>query len=196
MNRIFAIIFVAALAVSIGCGKQRASEKSATGSESQNAQSTEGGASPGGTGKLNSADQDFVLNVAKGGQAEVELGRVASERATNPSVKQFAEKMVTDHIAANSKLQQVAQAKGITLPNEAPDEENRLKQQLTQMNGPEFDRTYMQHMVQDHQKDVSEFQREASDAQDPDIKNFAASTLPTLKQHLELAQTTEKKLKK
>jgi putative membrane protein len=136
------------------------------------------------------------MNAAKGGKAEVELGRIASERATNPAVKQFAEKMVTDHSDANNKLQQVAQAKGITLPDELPTEDASIKQRLTQMNGPEFDREYMQHMVQDHQKDVSEFQNEAAQAQDPEIKNFAASTLPTLKQHLQLAQTTEKKIQK
>jgi putative membrane protein len=184
MRKILFVIFVAVLALSVGCGKQRASEKSA---------SSEGSTT---SGQLNSADRDFVMNAAKGGKAEVELGRVASERATNPAVKQFAEKMVTDHTVADNNLQQVAQAKGITLPDEIPDEESRFKQQLTQMNGPEFDREYMQHMVNDHQKDVSEFQREASQAQDPDVKNFAASTLAIIRQHLELAESTEKRLKK
>jgi putative membrane protein len=145
---------------------------------------------------MSSADHEFLMNAAKGGKAEVELGNLASQNASNPAVKQFGQRMVSDHTQANNRLQQIAQQKGMTLPDDLPDDAKQLKDRLTQEKGTQFDRTYIQNMVQDHHKDVAEFQQEADQGQDPDIKNFAATTLPVLKQHLQLAQTDLSKIQK
>jgi putative membrane protein len=199
MKKIFVVILVAVLSTSIACNRSRSSEKGGSTGESQAPQgmgSNQAESSQGGAAQMSSADHNFVMNAAKGGKAEVELGTLASQQATNPAVKQFGERMVKDHTEANNRLQQIAQQKGMTLPNDLPDDAKQLKERLTNMKGPEFDRTYMQNMVQDHQKDVAEFQQEADQGQDPDIKNFAATTLPTLKEHLQLAQTDLSKIKK
>ncbi|MCU1306411.1 MAG: outer membrane protein [Acidobacteriaceae bacterium] len=199
MKSIFLLFLIAVLSLAVACNKTRGNEKNAsTSSDSQSAQSTgapDQSASQAG-GQMNSADHEFVMNAAKGGKAEVELGNLASQNASNPAVKQFGQRMVSDHTQANNRLQQIAQQKGMSLPDDLPDDAKQLKDRLTQEKGVQFDRTYMQNMVQDHQKDVAEFQQEADQGQDPDIKNFAATTLPVLKQHLLLAQSDLSKIQK
>jgi putative membrane protein len=100
--------------------------------------------------------------------------------------------MVDDHSKANDQLKQIATSKGVNLPTELDRSTQRELDKLSKLSGAEFDREYMKHMVSDHKKDVSEFKSEANRAKDPDVKQFAASTLPTLQQHLDLAQWTEK----
>jgi putative membrane protein len=199
MKNIFLLFLMALLTLTVACSKNRGNEKNASNTgESQATQgtsATDQTASQAG-GQMSSADHEFVMNAAKGGKAEVELGNLAAQNASNPAVKQFGQRMVTDHTQANNRLQQIAQQKGMTLPDDLPDDAKQLKDRLTQEKGIQFDRTYMQNMVQDHQKDVAEFQQEADQGQDPDIKNFAATTLPVLKQHLQLAQTDLSKIQK
>jgi putative membrane protein len=199
MKSIFLLFLIALLSLTVACNKTRGNEKNAsTSSDSQSAQNTgatDQSASQAG-GQMSNADHEFVMNAAKGGKAEVELGNLASQNASNPAVKQFGQRMVSDHTQANNRLQQIAQQKGMSLPDDLPDDAKQLKDRLTQEKGVQFDRTYMQNMVQDHQKDVAEFQQEADQGQDPEIKNFAATTLPVLKQHLQLAQTDLSKIQK
>ena len=138
------------------------------------------------------ADDHFVMDVAHAGMAEVELGRMATEKASKDDVKKFGQRMVDDHTKANDQLKQIATSKGVNLPTELDRSTQREMDRLNKLSGAEFDREYMKHMVSDHKKDVSEFKSEANRAKDPSVKQFAATTLPTLQQHLELAQSTEK----
>jgi putative membrane protein len=141
--------------------------------------------------KLSHSDREFIEKAAKGGMAEVELGKLAQEHASNDQVKQFASKMVTDHSKANEELRQLAQEKGVTMPAGGSHMDNHEMSKLAKLTGADFDREYMNHMVKDHQKDVKEFQKEANKAKDPDVRNFAAKTLPTLQEHLQLAQNAD-----
>lgn len=144
---------------------------------------------------LSQQDQDFVMKAAQGGMAEVALGQMASTKATNADVKSFANRMVTDHGQANQELQQLATAKGVTLPADMGDEHKKASDHLSGLNGAEFDKMYMSHMVDDHDKDVSEFEKASQSAQDPDVKAWAAKTLPTLKEHQKMAKDVKGKLK-
>ena len=148
----------------------------------------------GGTNPQSSSDNEFVTKAAGGGLAEVQLGQFAAQKASNPDVKQFAQKMVDDHSRANDELKNVASQKNVTLPTDLPPEEQQLRDRLQNMSGQEFDRTYMRHMVQDHVKDVAEFQREATRGQDSDVKQFASKTLPVLQQHLKMARQVASKV--
>lgn len=141
--------------------------------------------------KLSHADREFIEKAAKGGMAEVELGQLARDHASNEQVKQFAAKMVTDHSKANEELRQLAQEKGVTMPAGPSHMDNHEMTKLSKLTGADFDREYMKNMVKDHQKDVKEFQKEASKAKDPDVRNFAAKTLPTLQDHLQMAQNAD-----
>ena len=140
-------------------------------------------------GKLASGDRKFVTEALKGGMAEVELGKLASEKASNDAVKQFGQRMVDDHGKAAEELKKIAQDKGVTPPAEMDGKHKRLHGRLSKLSGAEFDRAYMDEMVKDHRNDVKEFQREASRAKDPDVTGYASKTLPTLQEHLKQAET-------
>jgi len=138
------------------------------------------------------ADQKFIHEAAIGGMAEVELGKLAEQNASNPEVKSLGQRMVDDHSKANDELKTLAQNKNITLPTELDAKHKALRDRLSKLQGAQFDRAYMQAMVQDHKKDVSEFRHESTSAKDPDVKSFASKTLPTLEEHLKLAESTDK----
>lgn len=138
--------------------------------------------------KGGSMDQKFVMEAAVGGMAEVELGRLATERAENADVKAFGQKMVDDHTKANDELKAIAAQKSIMLPAELGPKQKAMKDQLSKLNGAAFDRAYVNMMVKDHVKDVSEFEKASNTAKDADIKGFASKTLPTLQEHLQLVK--------
>ena len=137
---------------------------------------------------LSDADREFMRKAASGGAGEVELGRLATERATRPTVKDFGAKMVKDHSAANAELATLARTKGVELPNGLTPEDQALRDRLAALQGADFDRTYMQEMVKDHTQDVAEFEKASQTASDPDVKAWAAAKLPTLREHLALAR--------
>lgn len=142
-----------------------------------------------GKSALSAADSKFVTEAAQGGMAEVELGRLATEKAQSDDVKKFGQRMVDDHTKANDQLKQIAAQKNVTLPSDVGSKNRAEIDRLSKLSGADFDRAYMRMMVRDHRKDVSEFQKEANSGKDSDIKNFASSTLPTLQDHLKEAQS-------
>jgi putative membrane protein len=136
--------------------------------------------------KLSSADSKFVKEAAVGGMEEVSLGQLAAQKATDPDVKNFGQKMVDDHSKANDQLKQVASQKGITVPSALPASKQKEVDHLSKLSGAAFDKKYVSMMVQDHKKDVAEFKKESTKAKDTDVKGFASSTLPTLQDHLKM----------
>jgi len=137
---------------------------------------------------VSKADATFIKKAAGGGMAEVELGRLATEKASNPEVKQFGQRMVDDHSKANDQLKQVAAEKHVTLPTGISAKDKATKAKLEALSGDQFDRAYMEDMVKDHKQDVAEFQKASKSASDPQIKDWASQTLPTLQDHLKEAQ--------
>ena len=154
------------------------------------AQNNANGITPGSSSAktVSSADKKFATEAAQGGLAEVELGKLAAQKGQSDKVKQFGQRMVDDHTNANNQLKSVAQKDNITLPTDITAKDQALKDKLSGLSGAEFDRTYMQNMVRDHEKDISEFQREANSGSNADLKGFAAQTLPTLQEHLRMAK--------
>jgi len=142
---------------------------------------------------LSSSDRQFLINAAEGGKSEVVLGKLAAEKGQSQEVKNFGQRMVTDHTKADTHLKEVAQKEGVTLPDKMDPDSQALEKKLDKLSGAEFDRTYMSAMVKDHSKDVHEFKQEASQAHNPEVKNFAEQTLPTLEEHLKLAKQIDSK---
>jgi putative membrane protein len=138
--------------------------------------------------RLAMSDKKFVREAAEGGLAEVELGKLATEKASSEEVKKFGKRMVDDHSKANEELKEVASSKGLNLPKDISPKDKMLKERLAKLSGTAFDKAYMTNMVKDHKKDVADFSREGSSGADPDVKQFAAKTLPTLKHHLREAE--------
>jgi putative membrane protein len=144
---------------------------------------------------LKSSDVSFAINAVQGGLAEVELGKLAVEKANSPDVRAFGQKMVDDHTKANGQLTAIAQKEEITFPATLNAEDQQLYNKLQHMSGAMFDKAYMKAMVKDHKQDVKEFKKEAKKGKDPQIKSFASETLPVLESHLEMAKSTESKVK-
>jgi putative membrane protein len=145
--------------------------------------------------KLPSGEERFMKEAASGGLMEVELGKVAAEKGSHQRVKEFGKRMQADHSKANAQLKKIASSKGVELPTEASGEHKSTMDKLTKLSGAEFDREYMEAMVDDHKEDIEKFQTQADKGKDPEVKKFASESLPILKKHLELAQSTEKQIK-
>ena len=139
--------------------------------------------------KPSPADKQFMTKAAQGGMGEVALGQLAQTHGSSAGVKQFGQRMVTDHSKANAKLMQVAAKQGVTLPAAPGPEEQATKARLSKLSGAAFDKAYVSDMVEDHVKDVADFTKEAKTGKDPAVKTFAATTLPTLKMHLQMARS-------
>jgi putative membrane protein len=146
------------------------------------------------TKALDHSDKKFLTEAAEGGMMEVELGKLAADKGTDPDVKAFGQKMVDDHTKANDKLKALAASKGLTLPTDMGTMEKHDMNKLQKASGADFDRLYMSEMVKDHKKDVSDFDHASKSAKDSDVKAFASDTLPTLQDHLKMAQTTAGKV--
>ena len=136
------------------------------------------------TGKVRA----FVAEAASGGMMEVELGRHAATHAASDRVKDFGRRMAEDHGKANDELKRVSQRESITLPSTMSKRDREEVDRLTKLRGAAFDRAYMEAMVADHEKDVAKFRDESKSAEDPDVKDFASRTLPTLESHLQMAR--------
>jgi putative membrane protein len=197
---------------------------------------------------LDSTDRKFVMEAAQGGMEEVSLGHMAVDKATNPDVKQFAQRMIDDHSKANSELMALASQKGVNLPsgNQAMNNQSSPindsssstsdataqsstsqtstsqtstsqtgtnttgerhartdemmsdqagMNKLSGLSGADFDREYVNMMVKDHEKDVKEFEKASTKAKDPDVRAWAAKTLPTLRDHLQQVRDIQSRMK-
>ncbi len=137
----------------------------------------------------------FVTEAAQGGMAEVEMGKLAAQKGQNPEVKKFGQMMVTDHTAANNELKAVAAKKNMTVPSDIGPKYKSSKDSLSKASGADFDKQYVDMMVSDHEDDVAAFEKQADSSTDPDVKAFAAKTLPTLKRHLDAIKALKAKMK-
>ncbi len=178
VNRLALAAVLAACAA--GAGAQTSTAQPATGAAPARSASL----------PLDRSDHRFIEHAAQGGMAEVALGRLAGERGQHPQVKSFGERMVQDHGKANDELKTIAAAKGVAWPQEPDRSHKRDADKMGKLQGAEFDREYMEHMVKDHEKDVKDFEKVAKNSKDAELKAFAEKTLPVLQQHLNLAKTT------
>jgi putative membrane protein len=140
---------------------------------------------------LSSSDRRFIEKAAQGGAAEVATGKLAAQKAQSPDVKQFGERMVKDHSAADDQLMKIASDKGVPASSELDSSSQREYDKLSKLSGAQFDREYMKMMVSDHEKDIKEFRSESKSAKDPEVKSFAQNTLATIEEHLRLAKSAQ-----
>jgi putative membrane protein len=178
--------------ISVGCtSTNKASTPDTAAQPNSGATSASSSSSP-----SSNPDQDFVTKAAQGNAAEVALGKIVAAKSKDPDVKQFAQMMVKDHTTALNQLQELAQSKNLNFNDDLPDDAKSLQQKLSSDTGRQLDKDYMDGMLEDHQKDVQEFTDKSQNAKDPDVKQWASKTLPTLQKHLEKAQQIDAKLNK
>ena len=181
--------------MSVGCTSTNKASTPDTAAQ-PNSGATSSSAASSSSSPSSNPDQDFVTQAAQGNSAEVELGKIVAAKSKDPNVKQFAQMMVKDHTTALNELQELAQTKNLNFNDDLPDDAKSLQQKLSSDTGKQLDKDYMDGMVEDHQKDVQEFTDKSQNAKDPDVKQWASKTLPTLQKHLEKAQQIDAKLKK
>ena len=163
--------------------------------ETGTASATTTASTGGGMSAMSPEEKEFVSKAGMGGMFEVQAGNLALQKSTNADVKSYAQRMVTDHGMANAELAQLATTKGLALPTELGGDHKGAFDHLNAMSGAEFDKSYMQHMVEDHDKAVADFDRVATTGADADLKSWAGKTLPVLKEHPTLAREVSSKLK-
>lgn len=132
--------------------------------------------------------QSFLEKAAEGQQAEIILGRLASERAADRQVKEFGVHMMEDHRKASAEIRQLAAREGVALSSELTGRHKHKQEQFAQLSGSEFDHAYIGYMLRDHRKDVKDFERTLKAIKDPQVLRWAEGTLPVLKEHLRQAQ--------
>lgn len=148
------------------------------------------------TSQPSTPDQRFILTAARYGLAETALGRLATQQATNPQVKQFAQLMVSDHTKTNDELLTLALQKKIEPPKSMSDASQVEYDKLTTLQGAAFDQEYIRAMVQAHQSAVNMFEKEIQAGNDKPVQDWANKTLPMLQHHLQMAQQLEKDMQK
>lgn len=141
-------------------------------------------------------DSKFVVKATSGVTMETELGTYAVKNAVTPGVKMFGENMVKDHSKDKEILTKMAYAKNITIPARTGENFQENINKITSKKGIEFDKAYISFMVSDHKDDISEFEKEAKEGNDADIKAFAAKGVPVLKHHLSMAKSLNDQLNK
>lgn len=191
MKKISLVVLLAISTLSFqACSdKKKGSEDSV-----ENAENANDAKEDAGTGQTEESNE-FAVKAANGGMMEVELGRLAQEKAQSQDVKEFGAMMVADHSKANDELKTIAATQNITLPTTLGEDEQKHVNDLAKLTGAEFDKKYVSMMVDDHKEDIDLFKKAADDEKtNPAVKEFATKTLPTLQKHMDRINAIDKKI--
>jgi len=138
-------------------------------------------------------DKKFLTDASEGGLMEVQMAQKAQQQASSQAVKDFARQLEQDHTNANKQLTDIATQRNVSLPTTPmANNHQQAMDKLTKLTGADFDKQYIKMMIKDHKKDIKEFESEANNGMDTSLKNFASSTLPTLRNHLQMAEQIDK----
>ena len=124
----------------------------------------------------------------------MKLGELSQQKAANDRVKKFGQRMIDDHTKMNHEVQGLAARKNVSLPTEIGVVQSASYKLLSAKTGDSFDKSYISSMVKDHQDDIAAFEKEANNGTDSDVKALASKALPTLREHLRMAQDIAREL--
>jgi len=163
--------------------KADAQKTDTTASSSPSAAGTQEGA-----GQMSAADRQFMMMAAKDGMKEVQMGQMAAKEGQSAEVKKMGSQIAADHTKANQQLMAIATKKGIKLPTD------QKMDKMSKKDMANFDQAWLGMMINDHQKDIAVYQRQAQQGTDPELKAFAKKTTPVLQKHLKMVQAAQKKM--
>jgi len=164
-------------------------------SDTTNNTDTSSKMSTSGTMAVDQSTSDFMVKVADVGMTEVKLGGIAEQKAMNKRVKEFGAMMTRDHSKAGDESKSLARRKNVTLPEKVGDDHQKKIDDLNKKSGKDFDKAYIDMMVDGHQSTVDDFEKASNNTKDPDVKSWVDKTLPTLKMHLDSAKAIQKAIK-
>lgn len=139
-------------------------------------------------GTATAIDAAFVTDAMKGDNGEVAIGKLAQAQGQSQATKDFGAMLATDHGAHKDKLASLASANGIAVTDDPSDEGKANLDKLKGLKGADFDKAFKATMIEDHQKDIAKYEKQASSG-DSQTAALAKETLPTLKKHLSTAQS-------
>ena len=140
--------------------------------------------------KASRADETFIKEAMEGDLAEVNMGKLAQEKAQTEGVKDFGKMLEQDHSAHSQKVQSKAQELGVNPPQEPNTTQKSMYDRLSKLPGGQFDNQFVKAMVTDHKEDIAKYEKEAK-SKSP-LADFAKETLPTLEHHLKTAESLAK----
>jgi len=143
------------------------------------------------TTKVSKEDEEFAVKFGAGGREEIALGKLAEEKGELKEVREFGKHMAHQHKQICEELKELAAKKNISLPDSLSPEGKSAKEELEKLHGRKFDVAYMNAMVEGHKKVLASMEKENADTKDPDIKAFTEKTIPIIKEHLQMAETTD-----
>jgi len=138
--------------------------------------------------KLNDADREFVEKVGTCCNTEVKLSEMATKSASRAEVKEFAKVMVDDHTKGKQQFNEILKNKSITPPTTEAKNFKEVAERLSAAKGADFDAAYLEQMIKSHEEAIKLFETYSKDGNDADLKKWATTNLPTLKEHLEKAK--------
>jgi len=185
MKKLTYLFMVAAAAFTFQACNHGAKDAKDTADSLNKTKDTTTNASATGGIAVNSDDAKFATDAANGGLAEVALGKLALSKTSNASIKDFANMMVTDHGQANTELMSIASAKNITLPTEPDSAHLKKADDLSKLSGKDFDKAYVDAMIDGHKKTLDLMNNEAKNGADSTLKAFAAKVAPIVQKHLD-----------
>lgn len=195
MKKLFYLMAISAATLTFqSCSNNSKDAKETADSLNKTKDTTSNVAATGGIA-TESSDSQFATKAAVGGMAEVALGKLALEKTSNAQIKEFANMMVNDHGKANADLMAIAKTKNITLPSTVDDDHQKKMDELKQKTGADFDKAYVDAMVDGHEKTLSLMQDEAKSGKDADLVAFAGKTAPIVQTHLTLIKKIHDSLK-
>jgi putative membrane protein len=140
---------------------------------------------------MSAQDKEWIINTVKDGELEIAMGNLAQQKSSNNSIKSLAQKLVADHTSSNQQLEALGRKSGVALAAGGGAQPNPALSNLT---GADFDRTWINEIVASHQKAISSFEQQMRNTRDNDLSSFINTTLPTLRAHLNDAQSVQKSL--
>jgi putative membrane protein len=193
MKKIFVFLFVSAFIFSACNDTKETTESTDTSTISTNT-ATDANTSTSNTGVVtDEKSKEFLTKAANSGMAEVQLAKMAQQKATIDAVKSFAAMLERDHTAVGDQVKSFASQRNVALPSAPSDDKQKMVNDMDKMSGKAFDKEFISMMVKGHNDGISLFEDTKANASDVDIKNFADKTLPTLRMHLDSAKAIQKR---
>ena len=193
MKKLFCLSFVVCFLSA--CNNDGANKASDSSTNADSVTKTEDNSTTS-SSKPDDATVDFLKKAADGNMAEVDAGKMGEEKATSADVKRFASMMVNDHTGANGEVKRLAGERNIDLPATASEDKKQKAAKVAGKKGKDFDKAYMDMMVDDHKSTITLFEKAQSDSKDEQVKTFISNTLPKLKMHLDSAQAINARVNK
>lgn len=141
-------------------------------------------------------DSEYLVDIAEVNLAEIEIGKLAQQKSTNPEVKKFGKMLVDEHTKSAGEVSALAKSKNFTLPTSLTEEGQEEYKKLNEKSGLDFDKKFADMMIDGHEKAIEKLQKATKDAKDEDIKLWASNNIAPLTAHLEHAKLLKQDLDK